>query len=167
MENSKPEMAKDEKKENDVENSVAAVSCYRSTGAVPIPRKVSKPPPVRRKLSAPTGPDTPAKVPPPRKLSCPAPQATFKGPERNYSSRCKPIVELQLLKANQEVLKDPDFETFSDLCLGLLPSQIKPRYFLLTAEVLEDPRDKMADDTAFFPGWINAVSLLSPASILP
>ena len=34
----------------------------------------------------------------------------LQGPERNYSSRCKPIVELQLLKANQEVLKDPDFE---------------------------------------------------------
>ena len=38
------------------------------------------------------------------------------------------------------------------------------RYFVRTDKVLWD---KMADNTAFVPNQINAVSLLSPASILP
>ena len=41
------------------------------------------------------------------------------------------------------------------------------RYFVLTDEVLGDPGDKMANYTDFFPGWINALSFLSTASILP
>ena len=41
------------------------------------------------------------------------------------------------------------------------------RYFVLTDKVLGDPGDKMTNYTAFFPGWINAISLISTASILP
>ena len=52
--------------------------CYRNTGAVPVPRKISKSynQPLRRKISAPAAP--PAAPRPrialPRQLSCPEPQ---------------------------------------------------------------------------------------------
>lgn len=113
------------------ENEDIIVSCYRSTGAVPIPRKLSRPP-ARRKLSAPAPCQTP--IPPPsRKLSCPTPQPSrLSAPliEGNPTPTPrvganpsvvvkkevpKPIVELRLLKAQQEIIQELDEKVATDL----------------------------------------------------
>jgi len=111
--------------EDDVE---IAVSCYRSGGALPIPRKLSTGTVPRRKLSAPAAPGIPLPNIRTRKVSCPAPTpSTFKGPDKNYSSHCKPIVELQLLKAQLEVITQLAEETLLELGSDLKPSHCKAR----------------------------------------
>jgi hypothetical protein len=64
------------------------VSCYRSSGSVPIPRKISRPGHPRRKVSAPA---LISAVPPPaaiaarlpRKISCPSPV-----PSSSFQVKC-------------------------------------------------------------------------------
>jgi len=97
--------AKQKKQENPVvhpvilENGDEIANCFRNTGAVPVPRKVSKSynVPIQRKISAPDI-STPKRQPPipSRKISCPAPRTVVPPP--------KP--QLKLLAALQEALED-------------------------------------------------------------
>ncbi len=60
------------------------VSCYRSSGSVPIPRKISRPGHPRRKVSAPalnSAVPPPARLP--RKISCPSPV-----PSSSFQVKC-------------------------------------------------------------------------------
>jgi len=94
-----------------LDNEEEITKCFRNTGAVPVPRKVSKSynAPIIRKISAPeikTAPKEPVKIS--RKVSCPIPkfepQKTAVKP--SLPPTTKPVVELKLLKASEDALCD-------------------------------------------------------------
>jgi len=105
-----------------LENGDEIAQCFRNTGAVPIPRKVSKSynVPIRRKISAPDLP-TPEQKPrlATRKVSCPAPQIIPPAPKKTTPPPPppppKPVVQLKLLHAMQDTLDEIICEEMIDL----------------------------------------------------
>jgi len=118
------DVKKNQVKPPDIDNEEME-ACFRNTGVVPVPRKVSKSynPPPRRKMSAPTTPTTPPVAPGrptlDRKLSCPAPspvRQSSTSTARNTNNKsalaaAAPSPTLPRLKMGvQSILEEVDFD---------------------------------------------------------
>jgi len=115
-------VGKNKKQETPLANSIVLESgdeiskCFRNTGAVPIPRKVSKSynVPIRRKISAPENVKTEPQPPlAKRKISCPPPRTA--PPPPRAPTPPPPPPQLKLLSAMQDTLEELPSDEVSDL----------------------------------------------------
>jgi len=125
------------KKETPLSNSIVLESdeiskCFRNTGAVPIPRKVSKSynVPLRRKISAPENVKTEPQPPlARRKISCPPPR-TAPPPARTRTPPPPPPQQLKLFSAFQDTLD----EFLSDEVADLKVEKVKTVIFKISTQ---------------------------------